>query len=292
MNDDHEQRIINELESVGMTRHGLAKPESRELPKIIHEDEHIRGVIYGRGEANNSAMLVATDHRVLFLDNQFLFKTTDELSYDVVSGISSSKAGPLTSITLHTRVTDYTLRYVNAKCARIFTRFIEDKRLEEKTDDQQDGSTQHATIAPIARDAMNEKTEAFLNSHNLAVLSTLDRTGNVHGAIVHYTVDHNYIIHILTKSGTGKARNIYTHEQVALTIHEPGSLKTLQIQGIARVETDQIIKDRVFLQLTQPRNYSEGVNPPPVTLLHDGAFMVVKVIPTIISYHDYAKNEQ
>ena len=96
MNDKHAQRIIDELKSVGVTRHGLAKPESRELPKIIHEDEHIRGVVYGRGEANNSAMLVATDHRALFLDNQFLFKTTDELSYDVITGISSSIAGPLT----------------------------------------------------------------------------------------------------------------------------------------------------------------------------------------------------
>jgi general stress protein 26 len=291
MNDEHEQRIINELKSVGVTRHGLAKPESRELPRILHEDEHIRGVVYGRDEANSSAMLVATDHRVLFLDNQFLFKTIDELSYDVVSGISSSTSGPLISVTLHTRVTDYSLRYVNAKCAKIFIKYIENKRLEEKTDDQEDSPTQHATILPAASTAIDEKTEAFLKNHNLAVLSTIDRTGNVHGAVVHYTVDQNYIIYILTKSGTGKGKNIYSHEQVAITIHEPGTLKTLQMQGIAKIETDQMIRDDVFLRLTQPRSYKDGISPPPVTQLHSGSFMVIKVIPTIISYHDYSLSQ-
>jgi general stress protein 26 len=292
MNDEHEQRIINELKSVGMTRHGLAKPESRELPMILHEDEHIRGVIYGRSESNDSAMLVATDRRVLFLDNQFLFKTIDELSYDVVSGISSSIAGPFTSITLHTRVTDYTLRYVNAKCARIFIKYIEAKRLEDKTDGQQDSPAERATIAVTTHSPIDETTEALLKGQNIAVLSTVDRTGNVHGAVIHYVVDQNYIMYILTKSGTGKGRNIYSHEQVAVTIHEPGTLKTLQMQGIARIETDQMVRDNVFLQLTQPRNYKDGINPPPVTQLHNGSFMVIRVIPTIISYHDYAKNKQ
>jgi general stress protein 26 len=288
MNDEREQRIISELKSVGVTRHGLAKPESRELPRILHDDEHIKGVIYGRSEANDSAMLVATDHRVLFLDNQFLFKTIDELSYDVVSGISSSITGPLTSITLHTRVTDYTLRYVNAKCAKIFINYIEDKRIEENADDQRADSVRQTTTAPIERNTINEKTEAFLRNHNVAVLSTLDRTGNVHGAVVHYIVDQNYIIYILTKSGTGKGKNIYTHEQVAITVYEPGSLKTLQMQGIAKIETDRMIKDDVFLQLTQPRKYKDGISPPPVTQLHNGSYMVVRITPSLISYHDYS----
>lgn len=291
MNDEREQLIINELKSVGVTRHGLSKPESKELPRILHDDEHIKGVIYGRSEANNSAMLVATDHRVLFLDNQFLFKTIDELSYDVVSGVSSSVSGPLTSVTLHTRVTDYHLRYVNATCAEIFIKYIENKRLEVNPNNQQNDSTQHTTTPPIAHTTIDEKTESFLRNNSLAVLSTIDRTGNVHGAVVHYTVGQNDIIYILTKSGTGKGKNIYTHEQVAITIHEPATLKTLQIQGIAKIETDQIIRDEVFLQLTQPRPYKDGINPPPVTQLHNGSFMVIRVIPTIFSYHDYAKNQ-
>ena len=289
MNRTHEQRIIEELKSVGVTGHGLAKPESKELQHILHEDEHIGGVIYGRGDHSNSAMLVATDHRVLYLDNQFLFKTTDELTYDVVSGITSTTAGPLTSVVLHTRIADYTLRYVNVNCAKIFIRYIESKRLEQNTDTPSLGDSEQHPLWPTNQTIPDKNAESFLRSHDLGVLSTVDRTGNVHGAIVHYTVDQNNMIYILTKSDTGKGKNVYAHSQIALTIHEPGTLKTLQIQGIAAIETDQKEKERVFTRMTQPHNYLEGVKFPPVTKLQEGAYVVIKITPSLLSYHDYAQ---
>lgn len=289
MNSTHEQRIIEELKSVGVTHHGLAKPESKELPHILHEDEHIGGVIYGRGESNNSAMLVATDRRVLFLDNQFLFKTIDELGYDVVSGVSSSIAGPLTSVILHTRIADYALRYVNADCADTFIKYIENKCLEKNADTAADDNKQ-TTPWPPTQGATDKQAEDFLRSHDLAVFSTVDRTGNVHGAVVYYTVDQNNAIYVLTKSNTGKGKNVYAHSQVAVTIHEPGTLKTLQIQGMATVETDQKVKEDVFTRMTQPRNYAEGAKLPPVTQLQEGAYIAIKITPLLMSYHDYAKN--
>ncbi|CAN5431103.1 hypothetical protein BH10PAT3_BH10PAT3_0630 [soil metagenome] len=120
MKDTHTLRIIEELKAVGVTHHGLAKSESRELPLILHDDEHVGGVIYGQIGGGISAMLIATDHRVIFLDKQPLFTTIDELTYDVVSGVKSSSAGPFTSVVLHTRITDYSFRYVNSNCSRIF----------------------------------------------------------------------------------------------------------------------------------------------------------------------------
>lgn len=59
------------------------KSEGRYLPEIIHDDEHIKGAWYGRYE-NGSAMLVATDHQVIFLDRMPLFTASDELT---ISGI-------------------------------------------------------------------------------------------------------------------------------------------------------------------------------------------------------------
>lgn len=290
MNSTHEQRIIEELKAVGVTHHGLAKPESKELPHILHKDEHIGGVIYGRGEGNNSAMLVATDRRVLFLDNQFLFKTADELSYDIVSGVTSSTAGPLTSVILHTRIADYALRYVNANCAKTFIKYIENMSLEKNTDTAAIGNSGQTAPSPLVQGTTDKKAEDFLKAHDLAVFSTVDRTGNVHGAVVYYTVDQNNTIYILTKSDTGKGKNVYAHSQVAMTVHEPGTLKTLQIQGMATIETDQRVKEDVFVRLTQPRMYTEGSMPPPVTRLQEGAYITVKITPLLMSYHDYAKN--
>ena len=130
----------------------------------------------------------------------------------------------------------------------------------------------------------------FLKEHDLAVLSTVDRTGNVHGAVIYYLVDQNNWIYILTKSETGKGRNIYAHSQVALTIHEPGTLQTLQIQGIAGVETDQKVKDYVFALMVRPRAYKDKTLLPPVTKLQEGSFMVVRISASLMSYHDYDKD--
>ena len=290
MNDTHTQRITEELKAAGVTRHGLAKSESRELPRILHNDEHIGGVIYGRIQGSSSAMLVATDRRVVFLDRQLFFMTTDELTYDVVSGVKSSSAGPFTSVVLHTRIADYTFRYVNSNCAKIFIKYIESKRLEKGTYNQATGRHEEAASVPTFQNITDEKAAKFLQEHSLAVLSTVDRTGNVHGAAIYYLVDQNNLIYILTKSDTGKGRNVYAHSRVAMTIYEPDSLQTLQIQGTAEVETDQKVKDSVFAHMVKPRTYKDKTYLPPVTKLQEGSFMVIRISASFMSYHDYAKD--
>lgn len=131
----HAERVRQELKQVGVTGYGLLKSESTYLPTLIHEDEHIGGAINGR-TADGSVMLIATDHRIIFLDRKPLFTTMDELTYDVVSGVKLSKVGFFTSVTLHTRVTEYALKYVNINCANNFVKYIEERRLEKDSNDQ------------------------------------------------------------------------------------------------------------------------------------------------------------
>ncbi|CAN5431029.1 hypothetical protein BH10PAT3_BH10PAT3_0620 [soil metagenome] len=75
-----------------------------------------------------------------------------------------------------------------------------------------------------------------------------------------------------------------------MTIHEPGTLQTLQINGTAEVETEQKIKDSVFARMVKPRAYNDGTHLPPVTKLQEGSFMIIRVSPSFMSYHDYAKD--
>jgi hypothetical protein len=148
----HTVRVYNELRAAGMTRFGLAKFSSHYLPNVIHHDEHIQAVIYGRHTENSllfleEAMLVATDHRVIFIDHKPGFTNTDEFSYDVISGVRFTQAGFFTSVTLHTKVGDFTLRYVNNRCAKNFVRYIEDKRLRNETVINYIREEQHVTPA-------------------------------------------------------------------------------------------------------------------------------------------------
>jgi len=130
-----DQQIEQELQAVGATKFGLWKFASRYLPHVIHPQEHISGCVYGRNDQDGSVMLVATDRRVIYLDKKPLFINEEDVSYGVVSGIKYSSAGFGSTVTLHTRIKDFTIHTLNRKAARRFVAYIEERRLEQSEED-------------------------------------------------------------------------------------------------------------------------------------------------------------
>lgn len=126
----HEERIKQELAAVGVTSYGQRKLAIRHLPTVIHKDEHIQAAVYGQ-TGNGTALLVVTEKRVIYIDKKPLFNTVDELSFDIVSGVKLTTAGLFSALALHTRLGDYSLRFVNRQCARRFVSYIESRRIEQ-----------------------------------------------------------------------------------------------------------------------------------------------------------------
>jgi len=130
------QRIREELKAAGVTGFGLNKFNSRYLPQVIHDHEHILGVIYGRfGEGPGllsltDRMVVATDLRVVSLNRKPGYTYVDEFTYDIIDGVVETRAGPFAAVTLNTKVAHFTIRFVNVRCADIFVHYIEKRRLE------------------------------------------------------------------------------------------------------------------------------------------------------------------
>lgn len=275
----------DKLKIVGVGSVGLKLGEVRALEKLLHEDEQIGGVAYGRYK-DGIAWLVATDKRLIFLDVKPLFATSDELTYDVVSGVKLNTAGPLCSVTLHTRVADYQLRYVPPKAAEIFVAYIEKRRLERTNYYQ--GKKSHEDLPELEVKQVEPAAIEFLRKHDLAVLSSVDREGVISGAYVYYIVDEENFIYILTKSDTAKARNSYAGSQVALTLNEPGTLETVQLQGNSEIETNQQKRQWVFDNIVKPRPYRGKDEMPPVTKL-EGSYTIIKITPINARYRDYAK---
>jgi hypothetical protein len=120
-----------EIRKLGADRFDLMLPETHALLGIIHDDEVIVGIVYGVYQQNNAehasgrGVLVATDRRVLLIDKKPIFLKCDELSYNVVSGISYSKAGVAGTITIHSRTGDISIRTYNAACGDTFVKAIE-----------------------------------------------------------------------------------------------------------------------------------------------------------------------
>ncbi|MBL8159276.1 pyridoxamine 5'-phosphate oxidase family protein [Candidatus Saccharibacteria bacterium] len=289
----HTARITRELAKAGATRFGLYKFAGRYLPAILAEDEQIEAAVYGRYREGaglislSEGWLVATDRRVIFLDHKPFYTSMDEMGYDAVTGVKRTTAGWFSAITLHSKLGDYRIRYANRQCVNNFMQVIETKRLEKSKDgffmQPQHTPSHHTMPAPIVS---NEAIE-FLRSHETAVLSTVGKNGEPHGAVIYYLVGQDHRLYMLTKAGTQKVHNIFAHHGVALTVFDKDKLQTVQLQGKAEIEGDQETKNWVFTHIVKPRQHSSGPSMPPVTSLQDGAFIVVRITPTSARYIDF-----
>jgi uncharacterized protein YhbP (UPF0306 family) len=283
---DHQKRINAELSSVGVSTYGQHKRVSRNLPNIIASDEHIHGVVYG-WSANGFAMIVATDHRILYLLRGLLTSSMDELAYDVVSGVQINNQGILSVLELHTRIGDYRLSNINNDCAKIFANYVE-TRFEHL--DNSVSESQPIPIYQMPKNNVEVSPEArrFLVEHDLAVLSTTNLTGDVWGAVVYYLINDQNEFFILTKSETTKAHNMLNNQHIGLTIYDPVTVQTVQLQGVTEVETSKLKKDYVYEKITQARIAGNTATESPVTKIRSGSFMVFHIIPTNLLFHDYS----
>src|SRR5688572_4936138 len=88
---EHKLRINRELREAGATSYGVLKFVGQYLPKVLHPDEHIEAVIYGRYHDGtglwslSEGWLVATDRRVIFIDHKPGYTNMDEMGFDAVT---------------------------------------------------------------------------------------------------------------------------------------------------------------------------------------------------------------
>lgn len=138
-NQSHEEYVKSELVAAGISQFSMRRFTSSYLHHVIHPDEHIKAAMFGRrkGEPGGifgfeEGLLVATDRRVVYIIHRPGYTKMDEISYDVVSGVELSVAGLYASVTLFTKLTNYTLSFARPKSARKFADFIEERTLDTK----------------------------------------------------------------------------------------------------------------------------------------------------------------
>jgi len=294
----HIKRVRRELKDAGMTKYGFFKLATDHVPEIIHDNEHIKAVVYGRLHGKiDSAMLIATDRRILFLDYKPLYKNVDEITYEVVSGVNVSVVAMFAAVVLHTRVKDYSLRFVNINCAEKFAQFIESHI--ESGIKHLNGDTSNNTKTekkpkyqpykmPIKK--KNLITANTILGTNTAVLSTIGRNNEVHASVVHYVTDKDENYYFLTKNETTKAKNISHNNYIALTINSTGSLRTLLVKGPAEIEKNNEVSSVVYDQITSPKDYIEGKKLPPITKLDKGDYVVYKIVPLSSVLQDFSES--
>jgi len=292
MQSSHEERVKQELRAVGVSKYGILKAEARYLPQLIQQGEHIHAAVYGRTD-KGSAMLVATDRRVIFLDKKPLMTMSDEIAYELVGGVGiSQEAGLFVEVTLHTRLGDYVIRFASPKSARTFEQYIGKVRLEGSPQPDSRRTTPNDVETGGKDVSVDTGAQKFLGSHNIGVLSTVDRAGNVSGATVYYLFDsEKQLLYLLTRSDTKKTHNILATHQVAFTVYDEPNLQTIQLQGVASMEVDHATKQKVFDQISQPKQYNNGTMYPPVTRASIGGYIVFKITIQTVKFSEFSSKE-
>ena len=277
--------IAIELKKAGLSHPGRHPFTTNYLPRVLHADERIMAALFGRMKESEGffgfveGLLVATDRRVLFLDHRPGYTTTDEVSYDVVSGVNISSTIFNSSVTLFTKIANYKLSFVDHDAAQKFADYIESRVLEhQKQPTAVDKPDYEVTIDASAME--------FLKTHETGVLSSIERTGAVSGAAVYYTImdDHPYF---MTKLGTRKADSMMGNQHVAFTVFDETKLQTIQIQGIVELIDDEVKKRFVMTALTHPRTYEDGSHKIPVMRMSNGDFVIFRIVPTRFQFTDF-----
>jgi general stress protein 26 len=283
----HSDRIRKDLIKAGATKYNLLRAEFRKLPSLIHKQETIGGVVYGRIEGG-TALLVATDRRVIYVDEKFFYDRADEINYDVVSGVSLNKQGRYSGVVLHTRLGDFKFTFVRSAMAQRFVSYVEDRQLESAPEVKKDVPIPTFAIeqadSPIE---FSQKAHNFLMAHDIATLATLSPSGMLQAAVVYYVTDKNSTLYIVTKSKTSKAQNIAVNPQVAFMAYDTSSMQTIQVEGLASVESDPKVCKRIYDTILRPRFQGSHTELPPIMYLPAGEYEVIVVKPVKYKLSDY-----
>lgn len=291
MSDAYVRRVKDDLLRVGISNYAIHRAEARHLAEVLNPDEKIHAAVYGRTK-EGAAMLVATARRIIYFRKTALVSTTDDITYEVVSGLTLRlAAGLFSSLILHTRTGDYSLKYVNVKSSRIFKQYIEQNRLEGEPQHSQQTILAHSgkpSDSYTGGNIFTKQAADFLSEHELGVLSTLNQIGEPNGVAVYYAF-HSKLqtLNILTKNHTKKFKNIIANHSVAFTVYDEDTLQTAQLQAYAELEPDADIRQQVYAHIS--RQHKKGAKEflPPVTSIKKGSFTVLRLTPTSIEFNDY-----
>lgn len=124
-------QTVRRLRQLGISWWSTHMSEARYLPRLLHPDEELGGVLYGWSGVGR-IMLVATDRRIIYLDCKPLFVKSEDITYDVVAGITMEWLGPRGTLILHTRLGDFAVQTTNHGAAQIFHDYIDKRCIEHQ----------------------------------------------------------------------------------------------------------------------------------------------------------------
>lgn len=148
------------------------------------------------------------------------------------------------------------------------------------------------TFFPKRETALSERQQRmydFLTDTPVGVLATVDPNGCPHGAVIYFTVDKQFNLFFLTKTGTKKYDNLIRNDQVMLIVHEPVSQSVAQVIGKTFEIKDSYEVNRVAQRIFEISLRTSEAGVPPINKLHAGAYTAFLITPLQIRMAVYER---
>ena len=122
----------------------------------------------------------------------------------------------------------------------------------------------------------------FLADNPVGVLTTVDPNGDPHGVVIYFTIDKQFNLAFLTKTGTKKHDNLVRNDKIMLVVYEPVSQSIAQVIGNAhKIKSNYEINQVAQLIFEASLKTSEaGV--PPINKLQAGTYTAFVIKPVQI----------
>ena len=124
--------VRRQIKNLGGSLPFWYNPDIRELPKIMREGEMIQLMVFGRYEGG-TAILCATNYRILLVDKKPMFLTVEDIRYDMVAEVDY--AHYFFGATMHLRSfsKDFKFKSFRQIELRKFTSHIQNKVMEQRS---------------------------------------------------------------------------------------------------------------------------------------------------------------
>lgn len=116
--------VEQQLKRIGVNFQFFCRPELRELPHILFDNEQIEHVVRGRYEGG-WAVLCATNQRVLLIDKKPFYLTIEDMRYDMIADVEFNHR--LIDATIRLGTVNKTLRFTsfNHGTLRLMTGYMQ-----------------------------------------------------------------------------------------------------------------------------------------------------------------------
>ncbi len=143
--------VVSQLNRLGLRFRFVGRAEVRELANIINPGEGIRHCAFGYYQGG-SALLVATEHRLLLIDKRPFFLNLEDIRYEMINEVDFAARLLDATVHLHTGNKKLTFRSFSDIKLRNLCEFVQNQITKARQLDHmvQDKAIQHPEWRPVS----------------------------------------------------------------------------------------------------------------------------------------------